>query len=170
MQPTWRHYRTSACMPLRIRRLLAFTCFLIILLAGHLHARTLRIKRSFLFTCLCLFILLFTGPRHVELPRPYASSVPSGDVLPYSSVSAPCPQANISFRTPPRGGNPSKARILLEASRHCLQLLGLTAPQARLACIPACVHACLLSPVDACLLVLSVRQTTTLQGRKQVVV
>lgn len=38
-------------------------------------------------------------------------------------------QAAISFRTPPRGGNPSKARIVWEATRHCLRLLGLTQNQ-----------------------------------------
>ena len=33
-------------------------------------------------------------------------------------------QAVISFRTSPRGGDPSKARIVWEAMRHCLRLLG----------------------------------------------
>lgn len=44
--------------------------------------------------------------------------------------SFPSLQAAITFRTPPRGGNPSKARIMWEATRHCLQLMGLTPPQA----------------------------------------
>lgn len=40
-------------------------------------------------------------------------------------------QGSISFRTLPRGGNPSKARIVWEATRHCLRLLGLTRVQVR---------------------------------------
>lgn len=38
-------------------------------------------------------------------------------------------QAEIVFRTPPRGGNPSKARTIWEATRHCLHLMGLKKPQ-----------------------------------------
>lgn len=84
-----------------------------------------RLPRILLFRSLSLLVLsfsrypvtrndIFLGVDLISMPRRAAL------------------QAAITFRTPPRGGNPSKARIVWEATRHCLQLMGLTQPQASL--------------------------------------
>ncbi|CAN0523895.1 unnamed protein product, partial [Ectocarpus sp. 12 AP-2014] len=68
------------------------------------------------------------GPEHLyERLLPYLNSRPL-----LSNVPAGLSQdAEIVFRAPPRGGNPSKARTIWEATRHCLHLMGLKKPQAK---------------------------------------
>ncbi|CAM9908158.1 unnamed protein product, partial [Hapterophycus canaliculatus] len=60
------------------------------------------------------------GPQHLyERLLPYLNTRPLLSNVP----AALSKDAVIAFRTPPRGGNPSKARIIWEATRHCLQLM-----------------------------------------------